>query len=325
MGQKQNQYARKDGMAETAENTTTKLTLLGLDGANPLAFLAALGTLRTATRAFPDHRVTMSWQVRGGAYRPTLYLNAPVDQTRFNDALHQQLRCMSDHPAFAFDHDLNIKPEPFAEHVDQAAASAHDKADREWTDFAAAFGCETLTDDNGAIQNTALRTMSGAGHQHFLTFVRILVDQTKPEELDRALFQPWDYADPGPTLRWDPADDRRYAWRWTNPSGDPGTTMRGANRLAVEALPLLPTMPRANQLETTGFTGTNSRNTYLRWPIWKVYIPLEVCQTLIALSALHDTRIPRDRLQAMGVADVFQSQRITVGNFRNFTPGQAAS
>jgi len=314
---------RERVMARTDNNTTTALPLLGLDGANPLAFLAALGTLRTATRAFEDYRVTMTWTVQRGAYRPTLQLTPPADQEHFVDRLHQELRRMSGHPAFAFDNDLNVKPEIFAENIHQAVALAHKAADRDWADFAAAFGCETLKDDSGTIQDTALRTMSGAGHQHFLTFVRTLVDQTSTEHIDRALFRLWDYADQGPTLRWDPADDRRYAWRWANPSGDPGTTMRAANRLAIEALPLLPTMPRANQLETTGFTGTNSRNTYLRWPIWNVNLPPNVFQTLLALPDLHEPALPRDRLQARGIVEVFQSQRITVGNFRNFTPARA--
>jgi len=310
-------------MPNTTYKTTTTLPLLGLDGANPLAFLAALGTFRTAARAFDNYRVTMAWAVQHGAYRPTLHLTPSIDQENFVGTLHHQLRHMSGHSAFAFGDDLNVKPEVFTETIRQAAAMTHETADRDWADFAAAFGCETLTDDSGTIQDTALRTMSGAGHQHFLTFVRNLVDQTHADHIDRALFQLWDYADPGPTLRWDPADDRRYAWRWANPSGDPVTTMRGANRLAVEAMPLLPTMPRSNQLETTGFTGTNSRNTYLRWPIWKVDIPLEVCQTLLALPELHEISTANDRLRAIGIVEVFQSQRITVGNFRNFTPAIA--
>ena len=41
------------------------LLLTGLDGANPLAFLAALGTLRGLTLAWPERRVRLSWTLRG--------------------------------------------------------------------------------------------------------------------------------------------------------------------------------------------------------------------------------------------------------------------
>src|SRR5690625_6884028 len=48
------------------------LVLTGLDGANPLAFLAALGTLRIATRAWPDRRVRLGWTIAEGGWRPLL-------------------------------------------------------------------------------------------------------------------------------------------------------------------------------------------------------------------------------------------------------------
>jgi hypothetical protein len=300
----------------------TDLTLTGLDGSNLLAFLAALGTLRTATHAWPDRGATMAWRLERGAWRPVMTFSPPVDADSFVEQLNQQLKQMKDHPAFKLGDNLNVKPEVFAEYVNEAVDTAHAHGERVWADFAAAFGCEALT-DNGEIQDTAMRTMSGAGHQHFLKFARTLIEETDTHHLERGLFQPWDYADPGPTLRWDPNDDRRYAWRWTNPSNEPGTTMRGANRLALEAMPLLSTVPRANHLYTTGFTGTNTRNTFFRWPIWDTAIILEVTQSLLSLPEIQEQPLPRERLCDRGIVEVFASQRITVGNFRNFTPGSS--
>jgi len=49
------------------------ILLRGLDGSNPLAFLAALGTLRTLTLALPDERVRMSWEQHDGAWRPRVH------------------------------------------------------------------------------------------------------------------------------------------------------------------------------------------------------------------------------------------------------------
>src|SRR4051794_39113067 len=53
-----------------SENT---ILLSGLDGSNPLAFLAALGTLRTLSLALPDDRISMAWRIADGAWRPELF------------------------------------------------------------------------------------------------------------------------------------------------------------------------------------------------------------------------------------------------------------
>src|SRR5690606_35990470 len=86
----------------------------------------------------------------------------------------------------------------------------------------------------------------------------------------------------GMNLRWDPIDDRRYALRWENPSADPSKTMRGANRLAIEALPLLPTMPINSRLGTTGFQGSGTRDTFFTWPIWSVPLNMPVVASLLS-------------------------------------------
>ena len=46
------------------EQINAGLVLNGLDGANPLAFLAALGTLRGLTLAWPERRIRLSWTPR---------------------------------------------------------------------------------------------------------------------------------------------------------------------------------------------------------------------------------------------------------------------
>jgi hypothetical protein len=151
------------------------------------------------------------------------------------------------------------------------------------------------------------------------------VGMTDASHLERALLRPWDYSDDGRglNLRWDPADDRRYALRWDDPSGDPIRTMRGANRLAIEALPLLPTMPKASGLATMCFEGSGARNTYFLWPIWRHAIPLDVARSILANTFHLRDLSERERLD-IGVVAMFTSQRITVGKYRNFAPARPA-
>jgi hypothetical protein len=302
------------------------ILLAGLDGANPLAFLAALGTLRTLSRALPAERVAMSWIDAGTGWRPVVTFGAGGSEQQLIDLLDGQLRSVADCAAFAIGDNLNLPHQTFRSHAlcaTERATAAHEP-DREDADFLAAFGCEACVNDDGTIEDTDLRTMSGGGHQHFLKFFRNLVAETSASHLRRALLLTWDYADDGRNLnlRWDPADDRRYAMRWDDPSGDPIKTMRGANRLAIEALPLLPTMPTAHGLATTCFQGSNARNTRFVWPVWTAAISLDVVRALLGSTAALEAAPPATRRHT-GVVAMYSSQRINpTPKYRNFAPGR---
>ena len=303
------------------------LLLSGLDGANPLGFLSALGALRTLTLAMANQDVVrMSWVLHGGAWRPGLH-DTPADEATVVKLLQDALE--EGDPALDVADDLTIAPEDFRLHARQAIAGASQHA-RSTPDLLASFGTEAFIDDSGkspSITDTSLRTMSGAGHQHFLAYMRNIVQGCGPGHLQKALFSPWQYDDPvkNMTLRWDPVDDGRYALRWRNPSVDPSRaksgSMWGAYRLAIEALPLLPVIPAARGARTVGFTGRGSRDTYWTWPVWDVPLALDPCRSLLASPAVRGD--DHGACRALGVAGRFRVQRITVGKYRSFTPARA--
>jgi hypothetical protein len=148
---------------------------------------------------------------------------------------------------------------------------------------------------------------------------------TSVEQLREALFGPWQYRDVGFSMRWDPEDDRRYALRWLNPSGDAARNVRGANRLAIEGLRLFPTVPSTTHLATTAFTGQKASNTFLSWPIWETPISLDTCRSLLAHAELTKPWPASYACRAIGIVAVLRSQRITTGKFRNFTPAQVVA
>ena len=305
----------------TMSESSPGLLLNGLDGGNLLGFLAAIGTLRIATEADPSTDWRVSWQVQGGHWSPVLYGDTALTADALIELLTPALARMKD--AFRFGDDLTINCEEFRK-VAQSASDAAALTDRQDVDFIAAFGCDGLpiSDKNPRIQDTALRTISGAGHQHFIGSMRELVENTKAEHLRASLFEPWQYSDPKPSLRWDPSDDRRYALRWKEPSGDPVRTMRGANRLAIEALPLFPTAPGERRLHTTGFSQRRGEGVLFSWPIWEGALSIEVVRSLLSLAELQKSRPDRKSLLALGVVEIYRSRRITVSKYRNFTPAQ---
>ncbi len=297
------------------------ILLQGLDGSNPLAFLAALGTLRTLTLALPTEKVRMSWEIFEGAWRPRVWCSITVDILA--ERLDDELRKSEIRHSFTIGDNLNLPFKELRSHMLVALSKLdnyNSHLDRDDVDYLAAFGSDAIFDDNEIMADTALRTMSGAGHQHFLKFFRELIRKTDSEHLQRALLKQWDYADEGRgmNLRWDPLDDRRYAMRWENPSGDPVKTMLGANRLAIEALPLLPTMPVNGTLTTTAFAGKGARDTYFTWPIWQAPLTMKVICSLLSMTASIADK--NEHRAAVGILAVFSSARITTGKFRNFTP-----
>ena len=296
------------------------LVLSGLDGGNPLGFLAAIGVLNTASVAGLGLPWRMKWIAQDGSWFPVLFASRVVSSEELVELLASSLQREAT-PEFDFDRNLNVDAEKFRK-VAQDAQCCASIGDRRYADFVTAFGCEVVvTRDGKSIQDTALRTMSGAGHQHFLGTMKQLRAAATSRHLYRALFNTWDYLDEKLGLRWDPEEDRRYALRWGNPSDtsrNPIQTMWGANRLAVEALPLLPAVPDGRRLETTGFT-RRDRAVLFTWPVWECAISLEVVRSLLALAELQESEPGRTKLCAMGVAEVYRSQRITVGKYRNFT------
>lgn len=308
---------------------STKLILTGLDGCNPLAFLAAIGTLRSTSAMWPGKLVRLGWSSQGGGWRPTLEIPEAREPGVLCAELAERLRPMEKHEALAVGDNLTIPTGRFRSYA--KASVVESKTDRTWADFAAAFGCDQLRkEDKDEILDTAFRTMAGAGHQHFLESMRNICHETTAAHLEKALFASWRYDDPIAklSLRWDPRDDQRYALRWGNPSGDPTRTksgaMLGANRFAIEGLPLFPTSPVNGVLRTTGFSERRGEGAWWVWPIWENFVDLDVCRSVLALANVQDSPLDRAPLAAAGVVEVFRSRRVTIGKIRSFTPAQPA-
>lgn len=301
------------------------LLLRGIDGSNPLGFLAAVGTLRIVTGASLPSDWRLRWQMHEGIWTPELLGTERFSEEGLVELLMPHLTKAQNRAALKFAADLKVSCDQFRK-VTEKAQSAARLAEREDADFVAAFGCESvpISDKDPTIRDTAFRTMSGAGHQHFLGSMLELVQDTVSDHLHASLFRPWQYSDERPSLRWDPMDDRRYALRWRNPSGDTVRTMRGANRLAVEALPLFPTAPGDQRLLTTGFSQRRGEGTRFTWPIWHGPSSVDVVRSMLSLGELQEPRPDRGRLSAMGIVEVYRSERITNGKYRNFTAATAA-
>jgi CRISPR-associated endonuclease/helicase Cas3 len=102
--------------------------------------------------------------------------------------------------------------------------------------------------------------------------------------------------------------------------------MLGANRLALEAWPLLPSFPGGGgRVRTRGFSGTRAADTFWTWPLWRHCLTPDGVGSILSLPAPESGRATAADLRAFGVTAVFRSQRILVGKTPNLTPSVEVS
>lgn len=368
--------------------------LRGLDGANPLAFLAALGTLVVCRLAgHPEARLgwrrSVTWiplldrlatgdtralsgsladALRGrvvsrdaGQRRMAVQQEFDAAKKAVNDkrkefkkrglkgkdrktAVEAELSPLEESlsqkrqswlqalstavasPELAIGKHIDCTDDEFRAHATGFLATA-DHATRETVDLLAAFGTDARLQKSGRIAATSFCFITGSGHQYFLETAGQLMAEATADRVHAALFEPWTYPDEKLSMRWDPLEDRRYALMDRDPtaSDNKSRTVWMANLLAYRALVLFPSAPAKRGLATTAWrTGDNPMFT---WPVWEDPIDLNTIRSLLQLREL-GTAIPdQSLLRARGVAAVFRSRRIQVGNPPlhkiNFSPARA--
>jgi len=291
------------------------IVLSGLDGSNPLAWMAALGVLEVLSDRGAPAR--LRWQNVGTWVPVVTDCEGNLDDLlRWID--EDRASCVSD-PAIALTYEgkQDLKPAPpvFRDYLQNLVADSA-PAHRRSVDWAASFGSEVVVDNNGNTKPTALHF--AAGQQQFLKMVNDLVQGVTADDLREALVGPWCYARPLPVMGWDATAARDYALRASNPSNDKKLGVPGVDWLAARALTCLPVAPSGARLKTTGCVGGWKTGSF-RWPIWTVPLGPSMVRTIVRMDvpALETTA----RL-ALGVGAVFSAgiKRSDQGGYGSFTP-----
>ena len=292
----------------TANGSSPGLLLNGLDGSNPLGFLAAIGTAVVLQNVFPEIR--LGWEQTEGGWRPFL-TGCGDDEQEFSEKLAEALKDAS-MTVFDVDNRMPFDAEKFSRKLRDVQCYSS-IADRRDSDFLSSFGTELYPNEkNGQFQDSRFRMVrSGDSAGQGLPFyAKEMRKKVGIDHIQRTLFHAWDYQDTGYSLRWDPIEDQRYALRWRDPSKSSQGTMLAANSLAVEALQWFPTLLIGSQARTTGFQRLGRRDTYFVWPIWTPMLGMETVRSLLALDDLCRDPVPRSSLVRRGIEEVYRSQRI---------------
>jgi CRISPR-associated endonuclease/helicase Cas3 len=318
-------------MINSQSNPTTQvergdsLLLPGLDGANPLGFLAATGLFKVLVEQAELSNLRIAWTPLGGTWVPFLWTTngLSIDEARLLDILAKQLTMsISDHPVSILEEQSKVTADGRCRReLFQRVADGTDRTQMAWI---AAFGSDIAPPES-------INQLQTTRRDYFYGNMEAVISRTRQEHLRRAIFQPWDYADAldNQSLHLDPSEDRRHAYQWNKPAGDPDRKFRGgmlgANRLALEAISIFPSFPEAGTLRTVGFTGNRSTNTRWTWPIWSVGLSLPVLRSVISQELLQKEIFEADdiaKLKAQGIVAAYRTRRILVGKTPNFTPAQ---
>ncbi len=300
----------------TANDSGSGLLLNGLDGANPLAFLAALGVVVVLRNKFQGIR--LGWKMIEGSWKPFVG-GCGEDKDEFSGDLLAVLKNIS-MTAFDIDNKMPFDATRFTHgpHGLQSTQSCASIDNRRNADFLVGFGTELYpSEKNREFQDSSFRMVrSGDSAGQGLPFyAKAIREKTNLDHIQRALFRTWDYQDQCYSLRWDPIEDQRYALRWQDPSKKSGPiagpgTMLAANSLAIEALQYFPVILVGKQAHTTGFHEFGQRKTYFVWPIWTPMVSMDTIRSLLALDDLSKEPVPRSSLIQRGIEEVYRSQRI---------------
>jgi len=378
----------------SAHSQDDGLLLSGLDGTNPLGFLAALGVLQLLTTEHKSHEVTMSWSSKKGVWNPILH-GVGQDQKSVSKSLARQLKCPFKPDADAgsnrektqeaFDEKKSQRKKVADELKQQGLRGSERKAAEENTlnpidkelselrlqwlaalrqcvpslelslgkhlnatcselreqmnlaldeasqhernilDLYAAFGSDVCSQDKSdQMLATNFCFITGSGHQYFLDTVRQLIENVTADRIEEAVFTQVEPQDEKCSMRWDPQEDRRYAVMWSDPtaSGNKARTNWATNLLAYCGLQLLPSVPRPKGLFTTGWS--EDECLAWNWPIWTGRISSWVIRSLLSHPLMTEKSVNRKAISSLGVAAVYQSIRVQVGNPPlhkvNFTP-----
>ncbi len=298
-------------------NTNGGLLLAGLDGSNPLGFLAAVGAFRITSALRSD--TVMQWEIGRGTWVPRLFSST----MRMDDLVRLLIEGIRSLGPSPWDIDARLPFDPGKLRDAQIdAIKVASSLNRNIVDHLTALGVASITDRSGNFRDTSLRLVrSGdSGGNGLLAYARRIFSETTEIDISKALTEAWDYQDENCAMRWDPMENKAYANQWTDPSNQKTLSVRGANCLALAAMSVFPTVPKSNTVQTVGFHRKN-RKEFLTWPIWSVPISINTAKSLISSRLLHEVQPDQREAHSRGISAVYRCERkMTSKYYRNFSP-----
>ena len=292
--------------------------LPGLEGTNPLGFLAALG-VQTAF-AGEDEQPCLRWS-------EDVTPHAVVDHGFSVERIAEQTLAVAarwkDSPALnparpdgarmPKGDELKLSPDDITAYLRRRGPIDAGG------DLALALLAEDSLDNQGVAKPSDLYFT--AGQMKFLGMVRSILSEVGREEIVQGLVGPWNYASHLPSLGWDVVDDRVYALRANNPAPDKKLTNPGAETLAILGLSRHPVFAGRERTLTQGCSGT-WKSGYYSWPLWRKAATPNAVKSLLAHAYEGAAESRQGWYRSWGVFTILRSpiRRSSQGGYGTFGP-----
>ena len=295
--------------------------LTGLDGTNPLGFLAALG----AQVVFEEEPEQPSlWWSDDITPHAVVHRDFTIDRIAdralevFGEwarspALKPRRQDGSEMPK---GDELKLKPLDIRAYLDQTRKSSTSYP------LPAALVAEGSLANQGVAKPSDLYFT--AGQQKFLDMARQILEGVMRNDVLDALAGPWKYDKELPSLMWDIRDDRVYALTANNPSGEKKHTNPGVEALAILGMSLHPVFAGNGRTLTQGCSGKSWKESFYSWSLWRKPASPRAVKSLLAHVPYYDPAAAHSHrwFRSWGVATVYRSsiRRSGQGGYGTFAP-----
>lgn len=294
----------------------SKTHMRGLDGTNPLGFLAAIG-IQVAFESRKE-RPRLWWS---DDVVPHAVTDGDFTIDGMAEAVTDTLSTWKDGPV------LNPDSRNGTKAADARNLKFHSEGIRRYlessmddpaADLAASLVAEGGLDNNGVAKPS--RLYFTAGQQSFLSIMLNVMENASRDELHAALNGPWEYKSRCPSLGWDVADDANYALSAVNPSGNSEPTNPGPEAMAILGLSRYPVFTYDGKTVTQGCLGS-WKNGSFSWPLWNRPASPAMVKSLLA-QAYEPAGSRRHWFSSWGVFRVLRSpiRRTAQGGYGTFGP-----
>jgi hypothetical protein len=267
----------------------TRSVFKGLNGSNPLGFMASVGLLRLlsgkdsfARLGFSDDGLFHAW------------IECVPEQDDFPAIVAGDAASAAGPQAWRLTYekqekkgvkivaDLKAPPEQFSRFLNLAINEWLAKQP-ERSDYATAFGTDSARDGKGNTKPTAFHFT--AANQQFLGAIEETRSKITREWVEESLDDRNGKVKPGMNLRWDPGAERSRALMGANPNDDGTTVNAPLEWLAFRGLPAFPCVPVGNRIVTCGVSGRRQDELCFHWPLWSRGASYATVRSLLLLTA----------------------------------------
>ncbi len=281
--------------------------LPGLDGTNPLGFLAGLGVVASLT--LNGRRAALRWT---DGPIPNPVVEGCEDFEHLRSVLANEVEQWRDEwIVISGLTDVKFAGNgPLRSFLDDAR-----RAGSRSQQLAEALVTEGSFDNLGNAKPTDFHFT--AGQQQWLGMARQLCESVSVDDIMGSISGPWGYSSKLPSLGWDTTDDRVYALSARNPSKEKKLTEPGVEFLALLGLTAFAVQTGERTL-TPGCNGRWKTGKFT-WPLWTCPLEWKSISSLVSFVSEFDDE---GRVASLGANRLLQSsiRRSDQGGYGTFGP-----